>query len=206
MQKPVMAEHLAPARPPAQRYAGFAFVGLLHVALIWALINGLAVKIVKEIPHVMKADVIEVQPEQPREKLPDIKPAVETPRTDTIPEPDIKIDAATPPPPITAAPAQEAPTADTAASALGSTHTIPPYPPSARRLGHEGRVQLRLTISPQGQVVKAEVVTSSGWPELDQEAVNWVEAHWRYKPAIRGGVPVMATAMAAVKFDLKSAR
>jgi len=53
--------------------------------------------------------------------------------------------------------------------------------------------------------VNASVTQSSGFPALDESAVAWVMAHWKYKPAIRGGVPVTSQTQAAVKFDLKLA-
>jgi outer membrane biosynthesis protein TonB len=46
---------------------------------------------------------------------------------------------------------------------------------------------------------------SSGFPELDQAAVAWVVSHWKYKPAVQGGVTVTSQSQAAVRFDLKQA-
>ena len=65
---------------------------------------------------------------------------------------------------------------------------------------------LRLTISPNGDVVAAEIARSSGFAELDAEAVSWVVAHWKYKPAIVAGLAVTSQTQAAVKFDLKQTR
>jgi outer membrane biosynthesis protein TonB len=42
-----------------------------------------------------------------------------------------------------------------AAQAIGSTHTIPAYPPIAARLNQTGNVKLRLTIDEQGVVTAA---------------------------------------------------
>ena len=205
MQNPGATFHFVPDRSPVQRYAGWAFVGLIHVVLIYALVTGLAVRIVQQVPKALEAHMIETRPQTPHETLPvPAKPTLATPDTDTIPPPQIEI--ATPPANAIAAKTAEAPPApDMAASARGTTHTIPPYPPMARRLGHQGVVQLRLTITPDGRVAQAEIVKSSGWPELDQEAAEWVRAHWRYKPAVQAGVLVASVAMAAVKFDLRAA-
>lgn len=82
-----------------------------------------------------------------------------------------------------------APTPDGAASAVGSTHTIPPYPAVARRLGQQGVVALQLMISPSGEVTAVDIVQSSGFPELDQTAAAWVKARWKYKPAVLGVSP-----------------
>src|SRR5215831_19792909 len=64
-----------------------------------------------------------------------------------------------------------------AAVAILSTHTVPPYPPVARRIGAEGKVTLRLTVSADGRVTQADVETSSGRDELDQTARQWILAH-----------------------------
>ena len=87
-----------------------------------------------------------------------------------------------------------------------STHTVPPYPPIARRLGAEGKVTLRLTVSADGRVTQADVETSSGRDELDQTARQWILAHWTYKPALEDGVPVASHVLAAVTFSLAMER
>lgn len=103
------------------------------------------------------------------------------------------------PPPTATAP-------DRAAAAIAETHTSPPYPTIARRLGMQGKVMLRLTVQPNGAVGSAEVLTSSGRQDLDQAAVQWITGHWTYQPAIRDGVPVAARVMAAVQFSLADAQ
>lgn len=53
---------------------------------------------------------------------------------------------------------------------IAAARTTPPYPIVARRMGWEGTVMLRLTVSSQGKVARADVVTSSGHDELDRAA------------------------------------
>jgi protein TonB len=91
-------------------------------------------------------------------------------------------------------------------TSIPRTHTIPPYPSIALRLGEAGTVRLHLTISPQGQVVEAAIVRSSGYEDLDRAAQYWVLTHWRYHPASHAGTPVMGAADAEVLFDLQNAR
>lgn len=91
---------------------------------------------------------------------------------------------------------------DRAAVSIAATHSSPPYPTIARRLGAEGRVTLRLTILADGKVGKAEVVTSSGRRDFDEAAQSWIVQHWTYQPAIKDGVPATSQAMAAVNFTL----
>ena len=95
---------------------------------------------------------------------------------------------------------------DRAATGILSTHTVPPYPPIARRMGEEGKVTLRLTVSPEGRVTSADIVTSSGRIELDQTAQAWIVAHWAYKPALQDGTAVASQVLATVTFSLASER
>ncbi|MEO8300204.1 MAG: TonB family protein [Rhizomicrobium sp.] len=87
-------------------------------------------------------------------------------------------------------------------ASVAGTHTVPPYPPIARRSGAEGKVTLRLTVSAEGKVTAAEVVSSSGRDDMDKGAQQWIMAHWAYKPALDNGVPVAGHMLASVIFSL----
>jgi periplasmic protein TonB len=91
---------------------------------------------------------------------------------------------------------------DRAAASIAATHSSPPYPPMARRLGVEGKVTLRLTILADGRVGKADVVSSSGRRDLDEAAQSWIVSRWTYQPAIKDGAPAASQALAAVEFSL----
>jgi protein TonB len=95
--------------------------------------------------------------------------------------------------------------ADHGPVSVAATHTTPPYPPIELRLGAQGVVMLRLTVSPQGTVTDVVVIRSSGHEALDQTARTWVLTHWRYQPAIRGGVAVPSTVTVGVEFNLRNA-
>lgn len=95
---------------------------------------------------------------------------------------------------------------DRAAAGILSTHTVPPYPPIARRMGEEGKVTLRLSVSAEGRVTQADIVSSSGRVELDQTAQAWIVAHWVYKPALQDGAAVASQVLATVTFSLASER
>ena len=134
-------------------------------------------------------------------------PAVDTP---TTPPPDVVIDqpVTLQPqlPPVVNNPLTQPPAPDTSASGVMSTHTTPPYPELDRRMGNQGTVKLRLSISAQGAVTAADVIQSSGFPSLDQAAVSWVIGHWKYKPAVQAGAAVASSTVAAVVFNIKNAR
>jgi TonB family protein len=85
---------------------------------------------------------------------------------------------------------------------IAATHTVPPYPVIARRVGWEGKVTLRLTVLTDGHVGAAEVVASSGRVDLDQTAQAWIVSHWRYRPALDKGAPAVSQTLATVVFSL----
>ncbi|MEI9885960.1 MAG: TonB family protein [Rhizomicrobium sp.] len=184
-------------------------VALLHVAAIWGLMNGMIGKAIEAV-----RPPIEVTLEKAAETKPVLLPPTPTlerptqPTEVTVPTPDIVI-ANTEPPAINVVPVPidpQPPVADSGASGLSNTHTVPPYPVAARVASHQGTVTLQLVVTPQGDVASAVVAQSSGFPELDQAAIAWVVSHWKYKPAIQGGAAVASQTLAAVKFDLKTAR
>jgi protein TonB len=81
------------------------------------------------------------------------------------------------------------------------TDRPPAYPEIARRRGEQGRVLLRVAVSPAGLPVNVSVAESSGFSILDSAAVNAVE-QWRFVPATRAGAPVAATAEVPLRFRL----
>ena len=86
---------------------------------------------------------------------------------------------------------------------IATTHTQPPYPVFARRIGKEGTVILDITVATDGGVQQVSIAKSSGDDGLDEAAVNWVKTHWRYQPATRNGEPVVAQSEAQVVFSLR---
>ena len=100
---------------------------------------------------------------------------------------------APPTPPVTFTPAR----------AIAASHTIPEYPFVSRRLREQGTLRLKLTVDEKGLVTDAVVVNSSGFQRLDEAAVKWVKAQWRYTPAMQGTKPVASTADAIVEFKLQ---
>lgn len=212
MRPPIHAINSGRREMTPERIIGIGFVGLLHVIAIWAIVTGLGRQIVHT---VLSPDLVMIEThdakKQPPPPAPPKMPTVDikTPVQPSVPIPviDIQPDRQTPittqPPPLTPPSTNSVP--DTAAAGVASTHTTPPYPMLERRLGNQGTVKLRLTISPQGVVTAADIVQSSGFPGLDQAAMSWVLQHWKYKPAIQRGVSVGSTTVAAVVFNIKNA-
>ena len=78
----------------------------------------------------------------------------------------------------------------------------PVYPAFARRLGHEGRVVIRLQVLSSGAVAAARIERSSGYAVLDESALAAVK-RWRFRPAQRAGQPVDTTLNVPITFRLQ---
>lgn len=90
--------------------------------------------------------------------------------------------------------------------ALGSGgNPIPEYPWAARRAGREGRVVVKVSVRPDGQVAQAEVARSSGHASLDESALETVR-RWRFEPAVQAGIPVAGTTTVPITFRLVDER
>lgn len=211
MKQPIHAMSAGRKEMTPERIAGIGFVAVLHVIVLWAIVVGLVQKIAQTPPPgpiTARFDPVKPVPPPPAPKMPVV--TVDDPVTASVPKPIIDIQPETPThtdakPPHTPLPPVTATVADTPALGIVATHTIPPYPLLERRLGEQGTVTLRLMISPQGIVTGADIVKSSGYPGLDQGAIAWVMAHWKYKPAVQNGSPVASQTTAAVMFSLRNA-
>jgi TonB family protein len=63
------------------------------------------------------------------------------------------------------------------------------YPPIAAWNEQQGTARLLLTIGPDGWVLDATLLTSSGYAQLDAAALLTV-GYWHYLPATKNGVPI----------------
>jgi periplasmic protein TonB len=191
-------------------------VGGLHVAVIWALINGLHVPMgaftkpthttatfITEdpaplpvlTPPIVKTTAVAFRPDPPRLIIETNTPG-ETAITPPPPA-DIPLDAggmvaAEPKPVVTGA-------------AVDPRHPLsqPGYPMSSIHLNEQGKIALAVLVGADGRVVDVKVAHSSGSSRLDQAAVNEARAHWRLKPATRNGVPVEQWLTLGVVFRLE---
>jgi len=191
---------------PQRRVLSLAMVGAIHVAVIWAIIVGLIQHGSIIPPGPIR--VVEVTPPKPPPQPPThVENTFVKPRVDSAVPPEFTIDR-DPGTSITVARIDPHPPqiAGSPVQGIMNTHTIPPYPAPAVRGGIQGTVTLRLEIDADGNVGAATVAKSSGSAVLDDAAVAWVKAHWRYRPATDGGTAVASTTMAAVAFNLKNAR
>lgn len=78
----------------------------------------------------------------------------------------------------------------------------PVYPRASNRLREQGTVILRVFITVQGTPEKTEVHVSSGYPRLDQAALEAVQ-RWRFVPGKRHGTPEAMWFNIPVRFVLE---
>jgi protein TonB len=195
----------------ASKLTGVLIVIALHIGVVIALIVGLAQgQILKQIQEI-KASVEseKVPPKAPPPPPPDL--AKPPPPVAIVPEFSVQQEA---PPPITtvkqAPPAPPPPKAvtftATSLKAIARTHTTPPYPTIALRLGEQGTTNMEVAISTEGAVTSCKVTKGSGSDRLDAAACSYVQGHWRWEPP-KGtdGNPMTANTDVSVIWDLKDA-
>ncbi|MBV1776873.1 energy transducer TonB [Burkholderiaceae bacterium DAT-1] len=85
---------------------------------------------------------------------------------------------------------------------IGYLNNPPPdYPRQAQVQGWEGKVVLRIRVSPDGHPQEVQVKTSSGRKILDDAAINTVQ-RWQFAPAKRGQTAVEGWATVPIEFRL----
>jgi protein TonB len=83
-----------------------------------------------------------------------------------------------------------------------SERTPPAYPKQSLRLGEQGKTVLLVELDELGRVANVTVKTKSGFPRLDEAAINAVKT-WHCTPAKRNGVAVRSVALQPFNFALK---
>jgi len=79
----------------------------------------------------------------------------------------------------------------------------PAYPMSARRMGEQGKVLLKVLVSEDGKAATVQVDRSSGHSKLDEAAVEAVKK-WSFVPAKRSNKPMSAYVLVPINFSLNS--
>src|SRR5438034_1549199 len=194
-------------RSSTRRLTGVVVTVALHIGLIYALIHGLARKIVEIVAPPLETKIIEeIKPPQP-EKPPPPPPKLAAPPPPFIPPPEVNIQmpvqqqptitAVTPtPPPAPVVIAPTPPVAEpvrTPPVVLAASCEKPEYPSSARRAGETGTVLLSFLIDLNGKVIDSKVERSSGFPRLDDAAKAGLQL-CKFRPATVNGAPTRAWA------------
>lgn len=152
----------------------------------------------------------EVEPPKPREENPPEAERAEDPLPPdpaapklAEPEPE-REQMETPeiPPPSPPAPAVAPKQAKIDAPPKPNKAIKPDYPKGARQRGEQGDVVLEIRVNAAGIVDRVDIVSPSGFSELDEAAVRAARAA-RFTPAKSGGSAVASTARLTLTFKLK---
>lgn len=207
---------------PTRQATRFAIVLAVHVALIWGVLELASRPEVRQVAQELMVRLIEPPAPEPEVKPPEIVPPKPTPKPvrkpDPTPRPEPIITAApeapapaetfTAPPQPPAPPVVEAPPAPPAVTlarfdADYLSNPKPVYPVASRRLGEEGKVFLRVKVSPGGTALAVEVKQSCGFSRLDAAAKSAVE-RWRFVPARRGAEAIESWVTVPIVFSLQA--
>lgn len=212
------------------RIIAIILVVLIHLALGYALITGLAYSAVSNIvERVTTIDIEEPEPEEPEEEPPPPEP-VDAPPPPVAPPPPINVAVAPPPirtqvtipppapprlivpPPAPVAPPAPPPAPPAPSQARGlspdgqsrwAARIQENYPATAVRREIEGSVGVTVQVSTDGRVSSCTVSRSSGESVLDEAACNGMERYARYNPALNAaGNPIAATTSTTIVYRL----
>jgi protein TonB len=196
---------------PVRRYAGVGSVTLLHVLAVYALITGLAHRLIDIARQPLDVKMVEQVKIPPPEMKPPPAPKLSQPTLPFIPPPEVPTQvqqetavtlSSSVPPRVDA---QEKPKTTPIESIVAAPSTyerakgfwdacIPAYPRLSMEFEEEGTVRLQFDIGPDGKARETHVIRSSGHPRLDKAAIAALSA-CPFKAAIRDGVPVSSTLM-----------
>ncbi|WP_085810134.1 energy transducer TonB [Sphingomonas sp. TZW2008] len=198
------------------KVVAIVIVALIHAALGYAFVTGLAFQYVKKVSEKLNTFDVEEPPPPPPDEPPPPPPDVpmtpppvvapppivstpsQAPVIQSVPTPPpvyIPTPVAPPAPPPPAPPAP--PVVSKAAGAKGDPAqwiTNDDYPPSSIRAEEEGTTAIKWTINTQGRVENCVVTASSGSNALDQAACRALTRRGRYAPATDAtGNPIATT-------------
>jgi periplasmic protein TonB len=183
-------------RNPGKHLVGIGVVIVFHIILIYALVNGLARKVVEVVKGPLETKIIQEVKPPPPEAPPPPPPKLLPPPPAFIPPPEVNITEAAPvtntitttskpPPPSAPIGQHKAPVVRTRSC------DEPEYPPASERLGETGRVVVAMLIDTNGHVVDSKIKTSSGYPRLDKAAQQALSL-CKFDPGMDNGKPVQA--------------
>ena len=201
-----------PHTPSGRRLTALVAVGIFHVLLIYALIHGLARKIVEVVRAPLETKIIEEvkrpPPEQPPPPPP--PPKLATPPPPFIPPPEVQVQVPVQPPPTITAVVATPPAVALPPPGVAPVRTPavvdargcpkPAYPAASIRANETGLVTLTFLIDVDGKVLESKVERSSGHRRLD-EAARAGLGICKFTPATVDGRPERA--WARIQYDWK---
>ena len=185
-------------RSPAKNLSGITLVVVLHIVIGYALVSGLARKVVEVIKAPIETKIIEEIKKPPPDAPPPPPPKLAAPPPPFIPPPEINIQTPPPPvaqtittvtqerpppgpPPVIAPPAPPAPPAPLVRKEFKAAYRVDPvFPRQAQRDGLNGTVVARVHVAPGGNVTQVQIMSSTS-RIFDREVVRAL-SQWRFNP------------------------
>jgi len=201
------------------RVVAIIIVALIHVALGYALITGLAYSAIKK--AVERVTTVDIKEEEPEEEPPPPPPDEVTPPPIVAPPPPLNISTTppqiqtvplppppapvvpraappAPPPPPPAAP----PRAATPRGNFNSWASTDDYPSRALRDEREGTTSISVTVNAEGRVSGCQVTRSSGHSDLDSTTCSLITRRGRFNPAEQNGRPVEGSWTTSIRWQI----
>ena len=178
-------------RDSSRRLTGLVAVVAFHVVLVYALVHGLARKIVEVVRAPLETKIIEeIKPPPPDKPPPPPPPKLAIPPPPYIPPPEVQVQVPTVSAPTITAVTTVKPPEEYRTPAVIDAKTCekPPYPAAALRGNETGTVRLRFLIDVDGKVLDSKVERTSGSRRLDEAARAGLSL-CKFKPATLNGRP-----------------
>lgn len=189
------------------RIVALIIVAIIHLAVGYALVTGLAYSATRKLLE--RVTTIDIEEPPPTEEPPPPPEPKDIPPPPVAPPPPINISVAPPPirvqqeipvappaPPIrivapAAPPPPPPPNPPTPRGRTSNWVTTNDYPRRALREEQEGTTRVDLTVGLDGRVESCTVTSSSGFQELDAAVCKNVTRRARFKPGTRDGQEVV---------------
>jgi protein TonB len=185
-------------RNTGSRSTGFIIVVALHLALGYALVTGLARKVVEVIKAPIETKIIEEIKKPPPDTPPPPPPKMAPPPPPFIPPPEINIQVpviaqqaptitttTAPPPPkqVYVPPAPPAPAQPAVRKEYKASHRVnPTYPRQAIQQGvANGRVIAHVVVAPNGSVTEVRIISATPPRVFDREVIRAL-SQWKFNP------------------------
>ena len=183
-------------RNPGNKLTGFIVVVILHIAIAYALVSGLARKVVEVMKAPIETKIIEeIKKPPPDLPPPPPPPKMAAPPPPFIPPPEINIQvptiappptittqSTTPPPPqqVISPPTPPQPQTAVRREYKAAYRVEPSFPPQAIRQGLNGRVIAHVVVTPAGSVSEVRIISSTN-RLFDREVIRAL-SQWRFNP------------------------
>lgn len=201
------------------RITALIIVALIHIALVYALVTGLAYEGMRNV--IKKVTAVDIKKDEPKKKdeppppkqkvapppivapPPKINVAPSAPQIQTVitaPPPPPQIILA-PPAPAAPPPPRIQPKGAVPKGNPGNWATTNDYPTRALREEREGTTSFRVSVGSDGKVASCSITSSSGSPDLDEATCSNVTRRARFTPATDGeGQPTSGSYSSRVRW------